>query len=149
MIILNIQIVQYDDPCISVSLRQRVIWGNVTYHATVIFIIIENNEFPLNYGQCIWYFAGNVHNLVGGCSIVVFFWFKFHACLNELTTRKIMNRNLLNEEKFVCFVTKYCLLTIYCLNFNDLAASILKSKYMYCPCVFHCFNSHGTVIEAI
>lgn len=99
----------------------------MTYHATVIFIIIENNEFPLNYGQCIWYFAGNVHNVVGGCSIVGFFWFKFHACLNELTTREIMNCNLLNEEKLVCFVTKYCLLTIYCLNFNDLAASILKS----------------------
>lgn len=49
----------------------------------------------------------HVHNVVSGCSIVVFFGFKFHACLNELTTRKIMNRNLLNKEKFVCFVTKY------------------------------------------
>lgn len=48
-----------------------------------------------------------VYNVVSGCSIVVFFWFKFYVCLNELIIRKIMNRNLLNKEKFVCFVIKY------------------------------------------
>lgn len=55
------------------------------------------------------YFAGNVHNVVGGCSIVVFFWFKFHACLNERTTREILNCDLLNEEKFVCLSVDYLL----------------------------------------
>lgn len=34
---------------VSVSLQQWVIWGNVTYHATVIFIIIENNELSLKW----------------------------------------------------------------------------------------------------
>lgn len=82
---------------------------------------------------------GNVYNVVGGCSIVFFFGLKFYVCLNERIIREILNCNLLNEEKFVCFVIKYCLLIIYCFNFNDLVVFILKSKYMYCLLCFLLF----------
>lgn len=50
---------------------------------------------------------GKVHNVVSGCSIVVFFWLNFmHACLDvELTNSELTNGNLLYEE-FVYLVSQ-------------------------------------------